>query len=110
GKHAEWAAALTSIAANTSATCKLSGLATEAGPCWREAQLVPYVEHIVGTFGPSRIMWGSDWPVLNLASDYGSWFAVSRRLVAELPASAREQIFGGTAAAFYGIDFTERTA
>jgi L-fuconolactonase len=88
----------------------LSGLVTEAGPGWHESQLVPYVEHIVGAFGAQRLMWGSDWPVVNLASDYPGWFAVAGRLVAELSVAERDLIFGGTAATFYGIASTERTA
>jgi L-fuconolactonase len=52
-------------------------------------------------------MWGSDWPVLNLASDYRTWHATAGRLLGDLPASDRARIFGGTAAQFYGIPTRE---
>ena len=55
--------------------CKLSGLVTEASRTeWREADLVPYASHVVDAFGTERVMYGSDWPVLTLATGYGAWF------------------------------------
>jgi L-fuconolactonase len=61
-----WATKMASLARNTSAFCKLSGLVTEANPGWVLADLKPYVDHVVASFGPDRIMWGSDWPVVDL--------------------------------------------
>ena len=65
--------------------------------------LRPYVDHLLRHFGPGRLMWGSDWPVLNLAGDYLQWHAASTQLLAALPAADRARIRGGNAAAFYGI-------
>ena len=64
--------------------CKLSGLATEAAPGWTEATLQPYVDHLLQSFGPARLMWGSDWPVLNLNGDYLLWHSVANTLLAAL--------------------------
>ncbi len=60
--------------------CKLSGLATEASAGWTPATLKPYVDHLLKNFGPERLMWGSDWPVLNLNGDYAVWFAAAQTL------------------------------
>ena len=104
GDQLEWAGRLAAIASRTAAMCKLSGLVTEAGRDWRAEDLAPFVQHIINVFGAERVMWGSDWPVVNLASNYRAWRVAAEQLVAELPVSARERIFGGTAAQFYGIE------
>ena len=61
------------VARETQAACKLSGLVTEAATDWRVADLQPYVAHLLDVFGPQRLMWGSDWPVVNLAGGYRRW-------------------------------------
>src|SRR5471032_2095272 len=83
--------------------CKLSGLATEAAPAWSVATLKPYVDHLFDRFGPERLMWGSDWPVLNLNGDYAQWSDATRKLTAHFDASAQQAIFGDTARAFYRL-------
>jgi L-fuconolactonase len=107
GATLSWSVGLASIASRTSALCKLSGLVTEARREWSLADVEPFVGQVVAAFGPQRIMWGSDWPVLNLASDYRTWHATAERLLANLPASERARIFGGTAAQFYGVSMRE---
>jgi L-fuconolactonase len=103
GEIASWRAAIGDIARNSAAFCKLSGLVTEAGPGWSVAQLRPYVEALIEAFGPDRLMWGSDWPVVNEAGGYEAWRAAAQTLTADLDAAARDAIFGETAARFYGI-------
>lgn len=101
GNFDEWALDMTILAKNTGVLCKLSGLATEAGPNWTVETLRPYVEHLLTEFEPSRLMFGSDWPVLNLASDYSSWADLADQLTFHLPKSDQALIFGGTAQHFY---------
>jgi L-fuconolactonase len=98
-----WASAMMDIGQNTHFFCKLSGLATEAGADWQSADLQPYVGVLLSAFGPSRVMWGSDWPVLNLAGDYARWHSVTTELLSGLSQAERDDIFGGTAARFYGL-------
>jgi L-fuconolactonase len=98
-----WASYITYIANNSNAVCKLSGLATEAGPGWSADTLRPYVDVLLRAFGPKRLMWGSDWPVLLEAGDYASWLAAAEALTAHLSDEDRASIFGGTAAKFYGV-------
>jgi len=98
------------IAKNSNARCKLSGLAFEAGPGWNAQGLKLYVDVLLECFGPSRLMWGSDWPVLNEVGDYESWLAACETLTEHLAPSEREELFGGTAASFYGIGARVRGA
>jgi L-fuconolactonase len=101
GDFEPWASAMAKIARDTPAFCKLSGLATEALPGWTTQTLKPYAQHVVACFGPSRVMWGSDWPVLNLNGTYDDWFATAQTLT-----GASQQIFGTTAKTFYRIEET----
>ena len=98
-----WEAGMRAIARETGAVCKISGLATEAGPNWNAESLKPYVEVLLDAFGPKRVMWGSDWPVLNMAGEYTQWHSIAEGFTKHLSAADRAEIFGGTAVRFYGI-------
>jgi L-fuconolactonase len=98
-----WADGIERLARLPHIHCKLSGLATEAAPGWTEATLRPYVDHLLACFEPRRLMWGSDWPVLNLNGDYLLWHAVANALLASLSDTDRAAVFGGNAAAFYRL-------
>lgn len=103
GGWQSWADGITRLARLPHVHCKLSGLATEAPLDWTEATLQPYVDHLLQSFGPSRLMWGSDWPVLNLNGDYLLWHSVANTLLAGLSDAQREAVFGANAAAFYRL-------
>ena len=98
-----WADGITRLARLPHVHCKLSGLATEAASGWTEATLQPYVDHLLQSFGPARLMWGSDWPVLNLNGDYLLWHSVSNTLLTGLSDSERNAVFGANATAFYRL-------
>lgn len=104
GAMEPWRQDLARLAALPQVHCKLSGLATEAGAGWNAASLQPYADHVLEVFGPQRVIWGSDWPVLNLASDYADWIAVSDTLLARLDEAQRRAIFGQNAQRFYRLD------
>ncbi|WP_219471664.1 amidohydrolase family protein [Nonomuraea rhizosphaerae] len=96
-----WATQFARAAAFPNVYAKVSGLVTEADHQeWTVEDLRPYVEYAVETFGPERLMYGSDWPVLLLAADYRTVFEVSGALLA---GTDRDQVFGGTAQRFYGF-------
>ncbi len=99
-----WSADITRLAAETSAFVKLSGLVTEANTDWTENDLQPYAKHILKTFGPDRVMFGSDWPVCLRSCSYDRWFAAASALTASCSEAERAAIFGGNAARFYGLD------
>jgi L-fuconolactonase len=96
-----WSANLRALAA-TGAYCKLSGLATEAARGWQVDDLRPYFDVLMRHFGPSKLVWGSDWPVLLLNGTYNAWRHATDALLAELPSPDRNAILGGNAAVFYG--------
>lgn len=98
-----WAGEITAIAHETPILCKLSGLVAEAASGWAVEDLRPYVDHVIARFGPARIMWGSDWPVLTLNGSYKAWRDAAAALTVRLAPDAKAQIFGGTAMRFYGI-------
>jgi L-fuconolactonase len=97
-----WKQAITELARSSPMACKLSGLVTEAGSA-EAAKLEASVEHLLHSFGPARMMWGSDWPVCELVCSYGEWRSVTDTLLVKLKTTEREQIFSGTARATYGI-------
>ncbi|WP_330271382.1 amidohydrolase family protein [Lentzea sp. NBC_00516] len=100
----EWAELVRSLAAHENVTCKLSGLVTEADwKSWDVAALRPYFEVVLDAFGPSRLMFGSDWPVCLLAATYDEWLGAARELVSELSPSEQASIFEGTARRVYGL-------
>ena len=88
---------------NPNVHCKLSGLVTEAGADWSVASLSRYVDHMLACFGPMRLIWGSDWPVVDLAGGYHRWVAATDALLAGLSGADREAIRGGNARRFYGL-------
>ncbi|QUD87690.1 amidohydrolase family protein [Phenylobacterium montanum] len=83
--------------------CKLSGLLTEASPGAGAGELEPYVQHLLQIFGPERLIWGSDWPVLLLAGDYAAWLGMAQDLVASLGEEARAAIFETNARRAYRL-------
>lgn len=102
-----WRQDMAALAALPQVHCKLSGLLTEAGLHADQQTLQPYVDHLFATFGPARLIWGSDWPVLNLASDYPTWLTMARALCQAQPGMNDDTlagIFGGNARRFYRLD------
>jgi len=101
GEVAAWAAAMASIAAHPQVSCKLSGLVTEAPPDADLETLRPYVATLLELFGPRRLLWGSDWPVVDLAGGYDRWHDLAREALAGLDAAALADVFGGNAERVY---------
>jgi L-fuconolactonase len=98
-----WAPAMREIARDERVFCKLSGLITEAKAAWQVDDLRSYIDHLLACFGPRRLMWGSDWPVVNLAGGYDRWMQASEACLSSLSGDEQAAIFGGTAARFYGV-------
>ena len=98
---AEWKEHIALLAERPNIVCKLSGLVTEAAPDWQVADLKEAVNHVHSCFGPQRLLWGSDWPVVNLAGGYEKWFAAAELLLAGLAPEDKVAVFGGNAARIY---------
>lgn len=101
GDLGAWRDGIAALAAHPAMVCKLSGLVTEAGPDWSAQSLQPVVAHLLESFGPSRLLWGSDWPVLRLTANYGRWFEATEALLADLTEAERAAIMGGNAQRVY---------
>ncbi|MBS0560791.1 MAG: amidohydrolase family protein [Proteobacteria bacterium] len=96
-----WADDMAALAAHPNVWCKLSGMATEAAPGWTAEDLRPYAAHVLACFGPARVLWGSDWPVVDLAGGYDAWMRATGTLLDGLDEAARAAVLGGNAARFY---------
>jgi len=104
-----WRQQLSQIAAFPQVCCKFSGLWNEA-PASAHHNLPaalrgvrPVWDHLIESFGPARLMWGSDWPVLTLAGDYAGWIALSETFIGQLSSTEQADIWCGTAQRFYGL-------
>lgn len=99
-----WAQQIGYLASQTNVQCKLSGLLSEARRSASAADIEPYVAHLFASFGPERIMWGSDWPVLTATADYLQWFEMAKALVGRLAAGHQEDVFANNAQRFYRLE------
>ena len=99
-----WRGDMAALAGQSNVFSKVSGLANEYGDGWFADTLRPVVSHVMHCFGPERIMWGSDWPVLELIGTYDGWRAAAVTLFDRLSDADRAAVMGGTAARFYGLE------
>src|SRR5579871_440264 len=98
---AVWKEDISDLAERPNIVCKLSGLVTEAAPDWQVSDLREAANHVYGCFGPKRLMWGSDWPVVNLAGGYERWLAAAGTLLTDLSPDQKADVFGRNAARVY---------
>jgi L-fuconolactonase len=99
-----WAGFIRKLARRPNIVCKISGLVTEADwRQWTPAQIEPYWRVVLEAFGPERLLFGSDWPVELLASEYQRWVDAVAGWTAPLTISEREAIWGGNAARVYSL-------
>jgi L-fuconolactonase len=110
GEIASWRRDIALLAEHPNIVCKLSGVVTEAAPDWQISDLRQAVDHVVTCFGPRRMLWGSDWPVVNLAGGYAQWLAAAETLLADLSSDEKADIFGGNAARVYLSSQGRRTS
>lgn len=99
-----WRAHIRELATFPHVVCKLSGLVTEAdAAAWRLEQLRPFVDHLLACFGPARLLFGSDWPVVKLASSYARWLETARSLLDHLPHTDLDAVFFDNARRTYRL-------
>jgi L-fuconolactonase len=102
-----WTKNIRELARRPNVYCKLSGMVTEAAwHTWSDEDLSPYFETVLEAFTPKRLMFGSDWPVVNLASSYRRWIDTARAAIAQLSTTEKERILGGTAVDAYALQVT----
>ena len=104
GVLSPWKENLTELARRANVYCKVSGMVTEADwNRWTPAQLQPFFDVALDAFGPSRLMFGSDWPVLTLASSYSGWVCTFREMISALSEPEQKSIYSETARMVYRL-------
>lgn len=100
-----WKADMNRIAEFPNVTCKLSGLFTEAKwKQWSAADFYPYLDVVFQAFGPDRLMFGSDWPVVLVSGIYVQWKSLIEKYMEGYDDEAKEKVFGLNAEAFYRLE------
>jgi len=100
----DWAKEINALSALPHVFCKLSGLPTEAEwHAWTPEQLRPYLDHALSAFGPSRCLFGGDWPVVELAGGYARWQAVVASALDHLPSEEQAEVWAQTARDVYRV-------
>ena len=104
GLSEPWRGELAALAREPNVHCKVSGVVTEADHAhWTRDQVAPYVAHAIECFGFGRVMFGGDWPVATLATDYGRWVDVVDHVVAGASEEERRALYRDNARAFYRL-------
>jgi len=104
GEMEPWAADIREMARRPNVYCKISGMVTEADwEKWTPENLRPYIDTVLEAFGPRRLMFGSDWPVMLLACPYAHWWQVVNAAISALSESERDRILGLTAVEAYKL-------
>ena len=104
GGFADWAKGITAIAALPHVNLKLSGISAYCAPgTVTQATLQPWVDHVLTAFGADRVLWGGDWPVVNLGLGLPGWIAMTHSLLASLSVAEQAQVCHGTAQRVYQV-------
>ena len=103
GPLGAWKRDIATVAKATNVFCKLSGLVNEASSSWQSADLQAPIDHLLECFGPGRLMWGSDWPVVESAGGYARWLHAARHCTRHLSLDDRDRIFRRNASTFYRL-------
>lgn len=103
GKMSPWREEIKRLAERPNVYCKLSGLATEATSSLWQEQIPQYLDVVLEAFGPSRLLFGSDWPVCTLATEYAGWCNAIESWLKPLSEGERARIWSGTAVEVYRL-------
>lgn len=104
GELDPWRSQIRNLAALPNAICKISGVVTEANHAtWTTDQIKPYIRHVVESFGEDRIVFGSDWPVATLATNYQRWVNTLNELTTDLSAEGKRKLWSKNAERFYRL-------
>ena len=99
-----WRSQLRELAGLPNVSCKVSGLTTEADwKRWTAADLKPYFNAVIESFGPDRVIFGGDWPVCTLATEYQRWVGAVAELTSSLSAEDSAKLFRSNAERIYRI-------
>ena len=106
-----WEENIRHLAKRPNVYCKISGMVTEDNwKTWSYDSLYPYIETVIDAFTPQRLMFGSDWPVVNLACSYVGWLSKVLTVIGQLSTTERQRILGGTAVEAYDLSGSSNPA
>lgn len=104
GFYEGWAVLMAEIAKMENVSCKVSGMITEADyATWKPHQIMPYMDLVLNSFGPERILYGSDWPVCLVAGNYGQVKDLVVDFIDTLSPTEKAAIMGDNAITFYNL-------
>lgn len=105
GKIKEWKVGIERLSQFPNVNCKVSGLVTEASwDCWESDEFIPYLDVVFSCFGVDRIMFGSDWPVCLLCSNYDQVISIVTKYISDLEEEDQQKVMGLNAAKFYNLN------
>jgi L-fuconolactonase len=100
-----WASGIRRLSEMPNVFCKLSGLVTEADwKSWTREDILPYLDVALASFGPKRLMIGSDWPVCLVAASYGNVIRMVKDYITERVPEHAADIMGGNAQRFWRLE------
>jgi L-fuconolactonase len=104
-----WAEGIRRLVTFSNVFCKISGLVTEADwQHWTPEQITPYIDVAFASFGPDRLMIGSDWPVCLVAASYERVIGITKQCLERLSPKEREAVMGGNAQRFWKLRSSPR--
>lgn len=98
-----WKKSIAEIAKRKNTLCKISGIIARVTKEWSADDLAPIVNHCLDSFGPDRVIFGSDWPVCLLGAPLKDWTTALRQIVASRPAEEQQKLFSANAARYYRL-------
>ncbi|MFO7825591.1 MAG: amidohydrolase family protein [Cyclobacterium sp.] len=98
-----WAKALKPFAPIEQVHCKVSGMLTHASENWRLSDLQPYFDTVLEVFGPERLFYGGDWPVVLRAGSLYQWMTTFYALSQALSPEEKKKLFYRNAELVYRV-------
>jgi L-fuconolactonase len=101
--RAQWQKDIGRLSQCKNVVCKVSGIVAAAREKWTADDLAPFVNHVLDSFGPERVMFGGDWPVCTLRATFPQWVGALKAIVRNRTAENQRRLFHDNATRFYGL-------
>ncbi len=98
-----WKKDIAEVAKRKNTLCKISGIIARVTQEWSADDLAPIVNHCLDSFGPDRVIFGSDWPVCLLGAPLKEWTTALRQIVASRPVAEQQKLFSANAEKYYRL-------